>query len=315
MGWWQVNADTLARSRFVISPLAETFASLRPAARRDGHAPRRARLADRPPARVPAPSRARSHHRPPRPRRPRPRVDRRLPGPHAPVRRDVRGGRRPCPYGPSRPSPTATSPSPTSARSPPPSPAGTTCRNAPPDCSQYVWEEAVRPYWDRRRRVLEADVVARSAQVSQGGWAAVLDALRPGTRWLGDNRLQVNLYAYPPREISGAELIFVPVTPKVGWVSWEEPERYAVIYPCAGALAEHRGGAYGAARRSRGTPRARSSRRARTSRLTAQHHAADRRDRADARLGRAASAGAAGRGAGGSAAGWAVGAVLAYGGR
>ena len=28
MGWWQVNADTLARSRFVISPLAETTASL-----------------------------------------------------------------------------------------------------------------------------------------------------------------------------------------------------------------------------------------------------------------------------------------------
>ena len=29
MGWWQVNADTLAGSRFVLSPLAETFASLK----------------------------------------------------------------------------------------------------------------------------------------------------------------------------------------------------------------------------------------------------------------------------------------------
>ena len=28
MGWWQVSADTLARGRFVISPLAETTASL-----------------------------------------------------------------------------------------------------------------------------------------------------------------------------------------------------------------------------------------------------------------------------------------------
>ena len=28
MGWWQVNADTLAESRFVISPLAESTASL-----------------------------------------------------------------------------------------------------------------------------------------------------------------------------------------------------------------------------------------------------------------------------------------------
>ncbi|OSC52809.1 transcriptional regulator, partial [Streptomyces sp. 4F] len=29
MGWWQINADTLARSRFVVSPLAETFACLK----------------------------------------------------------------------------------------------------------------------------------------------------------------------------------------------------------------------------------------------------------------------------------------------
>ncbi|MFI9545045.1 ArsR/SmtB family transcription factor [Streptomyces sp. NPDC052016] len=113
---------------------------------------------------------------------------------------------------------------------------------------EYVWEAAVRPYWERRRRVLEADVVARTARVSRGGWAAVLDSLRPGTRWLGESRFQVNLHEYPPREISGAELLFVPVTPRTGWVSWEGRERYAVVYPCAGALSEdHRARAVPAA--------------------------------------------------------------------
>ncbi|MFI1723052.1 ArsR/SmtB family transcription factor [Streptomyces sp. NPDC020489] len=103
----------------------------------------------------------------------------------------------------------------------------------------YVWEETVRPYWDRRRRVLEADVTARTARVSQGGWVAVLDSLRPWTRWLGESRFQVNLHAYPPREIaSGAELAFVPVTTGNGWVSWEGRDRYAVVYPCSGVLAE-----------------------------------------------------------------------------
>jgi len=29
MGWWQVNADTLAGSRFVVSPLAEAIAALK----------------------------------------------------------------------------------------------------------------------------------------------------------------------------------------------------------------------------------------------------------------------------------------------
>lgn len=69
----------------------------------------------------------------------------------------------------------------------------------------------------------------------------MLDSLRPGgTRWLGGDRFQVNLHEYPPREISGAELLFAPVTAqRHGWVSWEERERYAVVYPCAGVLAGH----------------------------------------------------------------------------
>jgi DNA-binding transcriptional ArsR family regulator len=103
----------------------------------------------------------------------------------------------------------------------------------------YVWHQTVRPSWERRRRVLEADVVARTARVSQGGWAAVLDSLRPGIRWLGESRFQVNRNAYPPREVAaGAELLFMPVTPRKGWVSWEGRERYAVVYPCLGVLAE-----------------------------------------------------------------------------
>ena len=62
----------------------------------------------------------------------------------------------------------------------------------------HVWTATVRPYWERRRRILEADVVARTAQVSRGGWAAVIDSLLPGqTRWLGDNRLRYRLLLRP----------------------------------------------------------------------------------------------------------------------
>ncbi|MEV7793530.1 winged helix-turn-helix domain-containing protein [Streptomyces sp. NPDC087512] len=103
----------------------------------------------------------------------------------------------------------------------------------------YVWEETVLPYWEHRRRVLEADVVARTARVSRGGWAAVLDSLQPGVRWLGESRFQVNAHANPPRRIAAdAELLFMPVTPRTGWVSWEGGERYAVVYPCLGVLAD-----------------------------------------------------------------------------
>ena len=106
------------------------------------------------------------------------------------------------------------------------------------DLLQWVWAETVQPYWPRRRQIIEADVVARGALLSQGGWTAALSGLHPGTRWLGDGRLQINAYDYPPREISGAQLLFVPVTPRRGWAAWDIPHRYALIYPCAGVLAE-----------------------------------------------------------------------------
>ncbi|MEV4472039.1 transcriptional regulator [Nonomuraea sp. NPDC049504] len=104
---------------------------------------------------------------------------------------------------------------------------------------QWVWARAVEPEWVRRRRVMEADIVARTAQLGQGGWAAALADLRPGMRWLGDGRLRINAHDRPPRTIrSGARLLFVPVTPGGAWVTWDEPHTYAVIYPCSGVLAE-----------------------------------------------------------------------------
>jgi DNA-binding transcriptional ArsR family regulator len=105
------------------------------------------------------------------------------------------------------------------------------------DLLQWVWTESVLPYWPRRRRILEADVVARTVELSRRGWAAALNDIRPGMRWLGEGRLQINAYDYPPRDISGGQLLFVPVTPRHGWVSWDARHRYAVTYPCSGVLA------------------------------------------------------------------------------
>ncbi|PWI07395.1 transcriptional regulator [Streptomyces sp. NWU339] len=237
MGWWQVSADTLAASRFVLSPCAETFASLRllhatnaahPGERQwlDAHLPAyRARLAHDPVTELLVPSGLGvewiADFLTPTPRGGETFEEEvaRVRGVSPAVAREHLG---------------------LSLRGPlPPLLERDDLPERAADLLTWVWEETVRPYWARRRRVLEADVVARVAQVGRGGWAAVLDALRPGTRWLGESRLQVNLHEYPPREISGAELVFVPVTPqRVGWVSWEGTDRYALVYPCTGALAD-----------------------------------------------------------------------------
>ncbi|MBZ3908181.1 ArsR/SmtB family transcription factor [Streptomyces griseiscabiei] len=240
MGWWQVNADTLAGSRFVVSPLAETFASLKTLHAGAGvHPGEQAWLA----AHLPAYRKelARDPVTASLVRAglgkewiadfltPTPHEDETLADEIARVRAtDPAAARAHLAL---------------SVRGPVPADL---CRDDLPgraaDLLTYVWEETVRPYWERRRRVLEADVLARTARLGQGGWAAVLDAMRPGMRWLGDNRLQVNLHEYPPREISGARLVFVPVTPqRTGWVAWEEGERYAVVYPCSGVLADGNG--------------------------------------------------------------------------
>ena len=238
MGWWQVNADTLAGSRFVLSPLAETFAALKVLhAGAAGHPGERAWL------------------------------DAHLPAYRKRLVADpvtallIRSGLgkewiadflTPTPTGEDEDFGTEVArvreASPAEARAHlvlslrGPLPALLDRDDLPQraaDLLEYVWTDAVRPYWARRRRILEADIVARTAQLSQGGWAAALDALRPGTRWLGDNRLQINLHEYPPREISGAQLLFVPITAqRHGWVSWDEGHRYAVVYPCSGVLAQ-----------------------------------------------------------------------------
>ncbi|MFF3913103.1 ArsR/SmtB family transcription factor [Streptomyces sp. NPDC001852] len=238
MGLWQLNADTLALSRFVVSPLAETFAGLKLLHTQDAahpgeqqwlrtHLPAyRARLAADPvTALLVRAGLGREWI-----------ADFLTPAPRDGERfADAVGRVRATP--------------PDAARAhlrtalAGPLPAELDREDLPERAAvllEWVWEATVRPSWERRRRVLEADVVARTAQVSRGGWVRMLDTLRPGrTRWLGGNRLQINLHAYPPREISGAELVFVPVTvQRAGWVAWEDGVRYAAVYPCAGVLAD-----------------------------------------------------------------------------
>ncbi|MGW0807762.1 ArsR family transcriptional regulator [Nonomuraea sp. NPDC002799] len=235
MGWWQLNADTLAGSRFVLSPLAEATASLLALmSGRAAHPAEQAWLA----AHLPA---YREQLDP---------ITARLVG-AALGREWIADFCVPAPAEDERsfaeeldrirrtPPEVALADVTVSMRGS--LPAELNRRDLPGRVAgllEWVWTQTVLPDWPRRRRVMEADVVARTAQLGQGGWAAALRDLRPGMRWLGGDRLQINARDYPPREISGARLLFVPVTPAQAWVTWDEPHLYTVIYPCSGVLAE-----------------------------------------------------------------------------
>ena len=237
MGWWQVNADTLARGRFVVSPLAEATASLltlerataaHPGERAwlDAHlAAYRVRRAEDPLVPQLIQAAAARHWIPEF-------ITIAPTGDGTPEFADelaeVRGM-----------SDAAAAAELARVMSGSPYASHVTTpglQQRAADLLDWVWTHTVATSWPRRRGIIEADIVARTTKLGQGGWAAALADMRPGLRWLGEGRLQINAYGNPPRKISGAELFFVPVTPQAGWVAWDEPRRYAVMYPCSGTL-------------------------------------------------------------------------------
>ncbi|MFG2001454.1 ArsR/SmtB family transcription factor [Spirillospora sp. NPDC048911] len=239
MGWWQVDADTLARGRFVISPLAETTAALKtlhhataahPGERAwlDTHLPAyRERLAADPVT-------ALLVHAALGPTwnatfiTPTPDDDATFDQELAHVRATPPAAAR-TDLGPSLrgPLPTALD------RDDLPERAA--------DLLQWVWTSSVHPTWPRRRRVIEADIIARTAALGHGGWAAALGDLRPGMRWLGGDRLQITTHEHPPRHLTGDRLVFVPVTLHQTWLAWDDAHRRsAVVYPCSGTLTSAR---------------------------------------------------------------------------
>jgi DNA-binding transcriptional ArsR family regulator len=238
MGWWQVNADTLAGSRFVISPLAEATSSLKSLERGTAAHPKERAWLDA--------------HRPAY-------LERLAGDPLTALLIRAGLGRSwnadfltPTPAGEGEQSfeeelariagtPAEAARADLAVSLGGPLPAALRRSDLPARAAgliEWVWTEAVLPYWPRRRRIIEADVITRTGQLGQGGWMAALDDMRPGMRWLGESRLQINVRDHPPRDLSGARLMFVPVTPRHGWFSWHAPHRYAVVYPCLGLLAE-----------------------------------------------------------------------------
>ncbi len=249
LGWWEVNADTLASSRFVVSPLCETTASLmalekgspaHPAERRwlDSHGPSyRARLAADPVTGLLVHVALGRHRWIADFLTPVPSREDETPG-DAEFYDELARIRE-------TPADTARIDLEIAHRGPLP---GSLLRADLPeriaDLLEWVWRETVASDWPRRRRVIEADVVARTGQLSRAGWAAALDDMHPEMQWLGGNRLQINTRAFPPRKLMGSQLLLVPVTPRRGWISRDRTDsqgtvlRNAVVYPCSGALTD-----------------------------------------------------------------------------
>src|SRR6476661_8830014 len=86
----------------------------------------------------------------------------------------------------------------------------------------WTWETTLADEWPRRRHVLEADVVSRTAALASGGWSAALEGM--GRAYLGEGRVRISSHSLPPKHLgSSATLSFHPVSSPTSSVMWNLP--------------------------------------------------------------------------------------------
>lgn len=105
------------------------------------------------------------------------------------------------------------------------------------DAVEKAWEELLAPDWERRRTLLERDVVQRAGLLATFGWAQAVQGLQAGYKWLGEGDLQINDWDAPPYVVGGARLVLVPNGFGRGWIGVDPAEGYALVYPARGIAA------------------------------------------------------------------------------
>lgn len=239
MGMWQINADTLAGSRFVVSPLAETISALNALERArpdhpgertwlDAHLPAyRARQTADPVAALLVPAALGGSWN----------ADFITPTPTgegtpafeeelAPVRSTTPERAR---------SDLAVSLGGSPSPAPGPRRPGTARRRRPGlGLAAHRAAGLAAPPPDHRGGHRRAD---RAAEPGRLGGRPERSA--PGDAVAGREPAPDQRARLPPKRLSGVRLLFVPVTQRSGWVSWDDgAQRYAVVYPCSGTLAD-----------------------------------------------------------------------------
>ncbi len=103
------------------------------------------------------------------------------------------------------------------------------------DLIRTIWTEHVEPDWPRRRAVLERDVMYRAGLLAAYGWPAAVDRMTRHSAWIAADAIQFSLQTFPDRQVGDSGLQFVPVTRSSGtWLAEWPPDDYAVIYPARG---------------------------------------------------------------------------------
>ena len=101
------------------------------------------------------------------------------------------------------------------------------------------WQLFVEPQWRRRRVILERDIMRRAGLLAAYGWQEATQGMTRASSWAEDDALTFSAQHHNDIVIGQEGMIFVPHTASNGSWMCEEPPRYALAYPAWGVGIEH----------------------------------------------------------------------------
>ncbi|MEU7637992.1 ArsR family transcriptional regulator [Streptomyces sp. NPDC039016] len=104
------------------------------------------------------------------------------------------------------------------------------------DLLHALWTAHIAPEWTRRRTLLERDIAHRAGLLATRGWPAALDQMSRHSTWVGPDAIRFGHRPGPERVIGDTGMLFVPVSLATGtWLCEGPPGHYAQVYPARGA--------------------------------------------------------------------------------
>lgn len=102
-----------------------------------------------------------------------------------------------------------------------------------------VWKTYVYVDWPRRRAMLERDVTYRAGLLAAYGWPRALQRMSRRSAWVGADAIRFSDQDAPDRVVGDEGMLFVPVTLASGsWLCEAPPDRHALVYPARGSIPE-----------------------------------------------------------------------------
>ena len=100
---------------------------------------------------------------------------------------------------------------------------------------ERMWDTCVSLDWARRRALLERDLTYRAGLLAVHGWPKALHRMGRRSAWVGADAIRFGDQAAPDRVVGDDGMVFVPVSVSSGsWLCQAPPDRHALVYPARG---------------------------------------------------------------------------------